>query len=79
MTALALTIRNAVARTVAAVIFGGALVFGFDGTAQAHTTWTPPVPHSPVIRTHQGPYSVLHQGPFPVLRQGPFSVLRQVG
>ena len=64
-------IRNAVALTVAVVIFGASLVFGFAGTAHAHGTWTPPVvPHS---RVHsQGPFSVLH-------RQGPFSVLHQVG
>jgi hypothetical protein len=63
--------RNAVALTVAVLIFGASLVFGFAGTAHAHGTWTPPlVPHS---RVHtQGPFSALH-------RQGPFSILHQVG
>jgi hypothetical protein len=77
MTTLALSIRNAVALTVAVLISGVSLVFGFAGTAHAHGTWTPPlVPHS---RAHiQGPFSVLHQGPLPVLHQGPFSVLHQV-
>jgi hypothetical protein len=70
MTALALTIRNAAALTVAVLISGASLVFGFAGTAHAHGTWTPPpAPHSPVIHTHQGPFSVLHQGPFSVLHQ----------
>jgi hypothetical protein len=71
MTTLALSIRNAVALTVAGLTFGVSLVFGFAGTAHAHGTWTPPepVPHSPVVHTRQGPFSVLHQGPFSVLHQ----------
>lgn len=67
MNTFALTIRNAL--TVAVLLFGASL--GFAGTAHAHGTWTPPVPHS---RVHtQGPFSVLHQGPFSALHQGPFS------
>ncbi len=67
-----LPIRNAVALTVAGLIFGVLSVFGFAGTAHAHGTWTPPepAPHSPMVHTHRGPYSVLRQGPFSVLRQG---------
>jgi hypothetical protein len=76
MTTFALTIRNAVAPTVAVLSVGASLVFGFTGTAHAHGTWTPPpAPHSSV-RT-QGPFSVLHQGP--LLHQGPFSVLHEGG
>ena len=75
MPAFALTIWNAVAFTFALLIFGAALVFGFAGTAHAHGTWTPPpVPRSPAVHTHQGPFSVLHEGSVP-LHQGPFSVL----
>ena len=68
MNTFVLTIRNAL--TVAGLILGASL--GFAGTAHAHGTWTPPVPHS---RVHiQGPFSVLHQGPF---HEVPFSVLGQ--
>jgi len=73
MNTFALTIRNAL--TVAVVVLGASL--GFAGTAHAHGTYMPPVPHS---RVHsQGPFSVLRQGPFSVLHQGPgpFSVLGQ--
>jgi hypothetical protein len=72
MTTPALSIRNAVALTIAGLLFGASLVFGFAGTAHAHGTWTPPqpVPHSPLVHTHHGPYSVLHEGPFSVLHQG---------
>jgi hypothetical protein len=72
MTTPALAVRNAVALTGAGLIFGASLVFGFAGTAHAHGTWTPPepVPHSPAVHTHKGPFSVLHQGPFSVLHQG---------
>ena len=63
--------RNAVAFAVSVLIFGASLVFGCAGTAHAHGTWTPPpVPRSPVVRSHPGPFSVLHQGPFSVLHQG---------
>ena len=72
MTTLAVSTRNAVALSVAGLIFGASLVFVFAGTAHAHGTWMPPepVPHTPIIHTHRGPFSVLHQGPFSVLHQG---------
>jgi hypothetical protein len=72
MTTLARSIRNAVALALAGTTFGASLVFGFAGTAHAHGTWMPPapVPHSPMVHTRQGPFSVLHQGPFSVLHQG---------
>ncbi|BBX48714.1 hypothetical protein GCM10009641_02400 [Mycobacterium cookii] len=79
MTTLAPSIRNAVTFTVAVLAFGASLVFGFAGTAHAHGTWTPPpVPRSPMVHTHHGPFSVLHQAPSPGVAQGPFSVLQQM-